>query len=226
MIFFSNKIYIKFHPPSNKDQDLRKRPPDTSYPSHSESQGGSLCGSLSGTPQREVSPPTPPPLQASGVTLLPSPCMGHAPPYPLLPGQGAEPELEAPEGWWRQRRVIDRDSWLCPPVPSHEQQDKSILCSFGGHCGVLTPPMGFPGGSDSKESACNAEDPGSIPGLGRSPGEGNGYPLQCFCLENSMDRGAWWATVPGVTQLDTTKRLSSRPQAPELNHHLGGHFVD
>ena len=86
--------------------------------------------------------------------------------------------------------------------------------------------MGFPGGSDSKESACNAEDPGSIPGLGRSPGEGNGYPLQCFCLENSMDRGAWWATVPGVTQLDTTKRLSSRPQAPELNHHLGGHFVD
>ena len=60
--------------------------------------------------------------------------------------------------------------------------------------------MGFPGGSDGKESACNEENPGSIPGLGRSPGEGNGYPLQYSCLENSMDRGAWWATVHGVTK--------------------------
>ena len=46
---------------------------------------------------------------------------------------------------------------------------------------------GFSGGSDSKESACNAGDPGSIPGLGRSPGEGNGYPFQCSCLENSIE---------------------------------------
>ena len=59
---------------------------------------------------------------------------------------------------------------------------------------------GFPGGSDGKESACNARDPDSIPGLGRSPGEGNGNPLQYFCLENSMDRGIWWATVHGVTK--------------------------
>ena len=59
---------------------------------------------------------------------------------------------------------------------------------------------GFPGGSDSEESACNAEDLGSIPGLGRSPGEGNGNPLQYSCLENSMDRGAWQATVHGVTK--------------------------
>ena len=59
---------------------------------------------------------------------------------------------------------------------------------------------GFPGGSDSKESACNAEDPDSIPGLGRSPGGGNGYPLQYSCLENPTDRGAWWATVHGVTK--------------------------
>ena len=51
--------------------------------------------------------------------------------------------------------------------------------------------MGFPGGSDGKASACNAGDPGSIPGLGRSPGEGNGNPLQYSCLENSMDGGAW-----------------------------------
>ena len=51
--------------------------------------------------------------------------------------------------------------------------------------------MGFPGGSDGKESACNAGDPGSIPGLGKSPGEENGNPLHYSCLENPMDRGAW-----------------------------------
>ena len=48
--------------------------------------------------------------------------------------------------------------------------------------------LGFPGGSDGKEPACNAEDPGSIPGSGRPPGEGHGYPLQYSCLENSIDR--------------------------------------
>ena len=57
----------------------------------------------------------------------------------------------------------------------------------------------FPGGSDGKESACNAGDPGSIPGLVRYE-EGNGYPLQYSCLENSMDRGAWRATVHGVSK--------------------------
>ena len=57
---------------------------------------------------------------------------------------------------------------------------------------------GFPGGSDSKVSACNAGELGLIPGLGRSPGEGKGNPLQCSCLENSMDRGARWATIHGV----------------------------
>ena len=60
--------------------------------------------------------------------------------------------------------------------------------------------MGFPGGSDSKESDCNTGVPGLIPGWGRSPGEGNGYLLQYSCLENSVDRGAWWATVYGVTK--------------------------
>ena len=58
----------------------------------------------------------------------------------------------------------------------------------------------FPGGSNGKESACNAGDHGSIPGSGKSPGEGNGNPLQCFCLDNSMDRGAWWAIVHGVSR--------------------------
>ena len=56
---------------------------------------------------------------------------------------------------------------------------------------------GFPSGSDGKESASNAGDPCLIPESGRSPEEGNGNPLQCSCLENPMDRGAWWATVHG-----------------------------
>ena len=60
--------------------------------------------------------------------------------------------------------------------------------------------MGFPGGSDGKESACNAGDVGLIPGLGRSPGEGNGNPFQYSCLENPMDRGAWQDTDCGVAK--------------------------
>ena len=63
--------------------------------------------------------------------------------------------------------------------------------------------MGFLGGSDGKASAHNVGGPGSIPGLGRSPGEGNGNPLQYFCLENSVDRRAWQATVYGVTKSRT-----------------------
>ena len=63
--------------------------------------------------------------------------------------------------------------------------------------------QGFPGGSDSKESACNMGDLGFIPGSGRSPGEENGYPLQYSCLENSMDRKAWWAIVHGVAKRGT-----------------------
>ena len=59
---------------------------------------------------------------------------------------------------------------------------------------------GFPGSSDSKESACNAGDLGSIPGLGRSPGEVKGYLVQYSCVENSMDRGEWQATVHGIAK--------------------------
>ena len=66
----------------------------------------------------------------------------------------------------------------------------------------------FPGGSEGRESAYNAGDLGSIPGSGRSPGGGNGNPLQHFCLENPMDRGAWRATVHRVTKLDMTERLT------------------
>ena len=59
---------------------------------------------------------------------------------------------------------------------------------------------GFPSGSDGKASACNAEDPGMIPGWGRSPGEGNGNPLRYSCLENPMDTEDWQATVHGVAK--------------------------
>ena len=63
--------------------------------------------------------------------------------------------------------------------------------------------MGFPSGSDVKESACNAGDPGSIPESGRSPGEGYGIPLQYSCLDNPMDRGAWRSAVDGVSKSQT-----------------------
>ena len=64
--------------------------------------------------------------------------------------------------------------------------------------------MSFPGGSDGKESACNVGNLSSILGWGRSLGEGNGSPFQYICLENSMGRGAWWATVHGVSKTQTS----------------------
>ena len=67
--------------------------------------------------------------------------------------------------------------------------------------------LGFSGDSDGKESACSTKDPGLIPGSGRSHGEGNGNPLQCPCLVNPMDRGAWRATVHG-RELDMIEQLS------------------
>ena len=84
--------------------------------------------------------------------------------------------------------------------------------------------MGFSGGSESelrisdsgKESACNAGDLGSIPGLGRCPGEGNGNLLQSSCLENSMDGGVWWATVHGV--LLCKKNLLNMPTPQNSNN--------
>ena len=75
---------------------------------------------------------------------------------------------------------------------------------------MLLATMGFPGGSDGKVSACSAGDPGSIPGSGRSPGEGNGKPLQYSCLENPMDRETWRATAQRVTKSQKPlKRLST-----------------
>ena len=79
--------------------------------------------------------------------------------------------------------------------------------------GQNTGEKGSPGGSEGEESDCNARDPGLNPGLGRAPGEGNGYPLQYSCLGNPVHRGAWWATVHGVAKSRT--RLSNSTTTTE-----------
>ena len=80
---------------------------------------------------------------------------------------------------------------------------------------------GFSCGSDGKESACNEGDPGSISGLGKSPGEGTGNPLQCSCLEKSMNRGAWRATVHGIAESDMTVWLTHCSKVWNLQVNLG-----
>ena len=80
--------------------------------------------------------------------------------------------------------------------------------------------LGFFAGS-AVESTCNAGDVGSIPGSGRSHGEGDGYPLQCSCLENSIDRGAWWATVCGVEYNSATKQQQTNQMFVNLSACLG-----
>ena len=77
--------------------------------------------------------------------------------------------------------------------------DSSLVAMRGLLIAVASLAAGFPGGLDGKASACSEGDPGSIPGSGRSPGRGNGNPLQYPCLENSMDRGAWWAVAHGIS---------------------------
>ena len=81
--------------------------------------------------------------------------------------------------------------------PFHCEQYSALLAF---EFGFLEATRDFPSGSDGKASANNAGDPGSNPGLGRSPGEGNSNPFQYSCLENPVDRGAWWAIVHGVTK--------------------------
>ena len=106
--------------------------------------------------------------------------------------------------WYRRHRV---DSWV-GKIPWRKRRDRLPISVF----------LGFPGVSDGKESTCNAGDLGLIPGLGRCPGEGNSYPLQYSCLENSIDRGAWQATDHGVTKSWT--RLSSPSQDGDTNNWL------
>ena len=79
-----------------------------------------------------------------------------------------------------------------------------VLRVWAGHLICVCICLNFPGVSDGKEYACNAGVQGLILGLVRFPWKGNGYQLQYFCLENSMDRGTWWATVHGVTESDMT----------------------
>ena len=90
--------------------------------------------------------------------------------------------------------------------------DISILLNVSFRCGrhqrLSHLLMGFPGDSDAKESPCPAGHWGSVPVLGRYPGEGNGNPLEYSCLRSPMDRRAWRATVHGVTKLDTAERLT------------------
>ena len=80
------------------------------------------------------------------------------------------------------------------------------ITSLGGECCAYI--VFFPGSSDGKESTYNTGDSSSIPGLGRSPGQGNGNPPRYSCLENSMDRGAWWTIVHGVTKTFTSLHYS------------------
>ena len=82
---------------------------------------------------------------------------------------------------------------------------------------LLVPqPLGFPSDSVVKESACNAEASGLIPGWGRSPGDGNGNPLQYSCLGNPMDRAAWWATGHGVLKSQTQLSYETTTPTSEM----------
>ena len=98
--------------------------------------------------------------------------------------------------------------WTTQQFPVDFWQQNTFLIHIKIYLMDPKKDYGFPGGSEVKASACNVGDLGSIPGSGRSPGEGNGNPLQYSCPENPMDGGAWWATVPqGRKESDATERL-------------------
>ena len=110
------------------------------------------------------------------------------------------PDVQA--GFRKGRGTRDQISNITGSSKKQESSRKTSISALL----TMPKPLEFPGSSEDKASTCHAGDQGSIPGLGRSPGEGNGNPLQYSCLENPMDRGAWPATVHGVTKSQT--RLS------------------
>ena len=93
--------------------------------------------------------------------------------------------------------VSNLTSTACPFLPHR--------APFASNSQFRYHSVDFPGGSDNKASAYSAGDPGPVPGSGRSPRERNGNTLQYSCLENPMDRGAWWTTVHRITETDTTE---------------------
>ena len=99
---------------------------------------------------------------------------------------------------------------LCWYTAAHTQKGPNWIQNFS----QADRPKGSSGGTDGNDSACNAQDLGSIPGSGRSPGEARGNSLQYSCLENPMDRGAWRATVRGRKGSDTAARLGTSTQQP------------
>ena len=118
---------------------------------------------------------------------------------------------EGQKSIWEQKRQESQRSFCCNSSVRDEevlnQGSRNRERPFLRDISQAKHGLGFRGGSDGKESPYNAGDPCSMPGLGRSPREGNGYPFQYSYLENSMDRGAWQATVHEVTK-SHTKQLS------------------
>ena len=119
------------------------------------------------------------------------------------------------------RKIPWRRKWQSPPVllprKSHGQRSLVGYSPWGRKESDTTEPLHFHFLSHGNLPAMQG-DPGSVPELGRSPGEGNGNPLQYSCLENPMDRGAWWVTVPGVTKSQT--RLSDFTSLCFCSYHI------
>ena len=136
---------------------------------------------------------------------------GSIPSLGKTPGEGTSYPVQysclknsMDRGTWQAtvHGVTESDNWATNPISWKQQKNNP---QSRGQWFVVS----FPGGPDSKESACKLGDLGLIPESGRPPGEGNSYPVQYSCLKNSMDRGTWWATVHGVTEeTDTTEQLT------------------
>ena len=138
------------------------------------------------------------PANAGDVRLRFNPCVGKIPwrrawqpTTVFLPGES-----------YGQRSLVATVHWVVKSQTQLKQLNRqacnmhiyTYIFAYRGWC--------FTGGSDGKESACNAGDLGSIPGSGRAPGEENEYSLQCSCLRNPMDTGSWWATIHSVVRVE------------------------